>query len=260
MDRISVLIPTYNRNSLLREALESLQTQTFSDWEAIIVDNSGNETARSVVDHFQDYRLVYVPCSRNLGECGGRNLAFSYSSGNYICYLDDDDLLPADSLQCRIDFYRRHPDSGMIYADFQRFQDIHGTRVLLKENANLPHMRKCYYDHLLERLDYNQKDTFYFLKKFNFVRGGTPLMHRSTLEAVGLFDESLVSYGNYEMWLRIAAQFPIRFLRKVVYYYRQHEGSVLRRTERQVAIRCAQRICERYDIQSSLQFACVMMS
>jgi glycosyltransferase involved in cell wall biosynthesis len=258
MDKISILIPTYNRNLLLKEALESIQTQNIQNWEAVIVDNSGRKTAKSVVDKFQDNRFIYIPCDRNLGECGGRNLAFSHSSGNYICYLDDDDLLLPDSLKSRIEFLQSHSDSGMIYAEFQRFHDLQGNRIPLQENVTMPYMRKSYYDNLLERLNYSQKETFYFLKKFNFIRGGTPLIHRSTLETVGLFDENLVNFGNYEMWLRIAARFSIRFLNKVVYYYRIHKGSILQRTGREIAMQCAHHICQRYQIKNSIQFSHLM--
>lgn len=258
MDRISILITTYNRNSLLREALESVQDQEFQDWEAIVIDNSGRSAAKSVVDQFQDYRFIYISCNHNLGECGGRNLAFTHSSGKYICYLDDDDLLFPDSLRTRLEFIQRHPEVGMIYANFQRFRNINGSRIPLHEDITMPHRTKSYYDNLLERLNYNQKETFYFLKKFNFVRGGTPLIHRTTLETVGLFDDNLVNFGNYEMWLRIAARFPIRYMDKIVYSYRIHNDSILQRTEREIAIQCARLICKRYHIKDSLQFAHIL--
>lgn len=251
---ISVLIVTYRRDAFLAQALRSLQAQTLDDWEAIVVDNGSSRSARRAVESGDDKRFVYVAAPTNLGECGGRNLAFSYSSGEYVCYLDDDDILPPDSLASRLDFYRRHPQCGMIYGEYRRFGgDDNGT---IQVGSRAPGFYKSWYDALLARLDYAHADAYYFLRLFNFVRGGTPLIRRRTLETVGLFDERYPVYGDYEMWLRIARSYSIRFLDKEVYHYRVHPAS----TERRFFAdgkdkRWALMICKEYGIRRSLQFS-----
>ncbi len=254
-EKVSVLIPTFNRNAYLHEALDSLQAQTYSHWEAIIVDNSSWGAAHAVVDCRRDPRLKYIRLSQNLGECRGRNIALAASTGSYVCYLDDDDLLPEDSLEIRTAFYREHPHSGMIYADLRRFEVVNAHRIFLADEAPLPYLRKSYYDPLLARLGYGQLETFGLLKAFNFVRGGSPLIRRTTLQDVGGFDENLVAYAPYELWLRIASRYTIRYLNAVVYYYRQHSESTRAATSPDMAARCAEVICHRYGIQPSLEFA-----
>ena len=196
MDKISVLIPTYNREEFLGQALNSLRAQTFANWEAIVVDNGCSSTAQNVAMGLKDERIKYLKASHNLGECGARNLAFAHSSGNYVCYLDDDDILPEHSLESRLHFYTMHANCGMVYGEYRTFRvdpsECHDVNL----SSSIAYCRKNYYDRLLTRVRYGQKETFYLLKFFNFVRGGTPLIKRSTLEDVGLFDESFRVAGS----------------------------------------------------------------
>src|SRR5882762_9469825 len=114
-EMISILITTMKRDDLLREALDSVLAQTYGVWEAVVVDNGKSALTQLLVSEYRDPRLRYVRPPSNLGECSGRNLAFRRSNGQYICYLDDDDLLPKRSLESRLAFYKRHPACGIIY-------------------------------------------------------------------------------------------------------------------------------------------------
>jgi len=226
MNKISILITTFNRDKLLKEALNSIRMQTFPNWEAIIVDNGTSTCTRDIVMQYNDARMTYVKAPKNLGECRGRNLAFAHSTGEFICYLDDDDILPKDSLEQRLAFFKHHMECGMVYGEYRKFWvDCGRWRDTPVESHALPHYTKHYYDALLEQIEYDQKETFHLLKRFNFVRGGTPLIKRGTFDAMGLFDEHFLDHGDYEMWLRISSRYLIRFLNKVVYYYRIHAGS-----------------------------------
>src|SRR5262249_54198362 len=112
-----------------------------------------------------------------------------------------------------------------------------------------------YFDRLLMRVGYERRRTLGILTHYNFVRGGTPLMPRRTLERVGTFDETLAIHGDYEMWLRIVSHYQIRFMNEIVYYYRLHAGSTQAHASAALTARCARMICERYGIGNSLQFA-----
>jgi glycosyltransferase involved in cell wall biosynthesis len=255
VNKISVLIPTYDRDEFLRQALNSLQAQTFSNWEAIVVDNGGSETTREVTEGINDQRVKYLKASCNLGECGARNLAFEHSTGDYLCYLDDDDILPRHSLESRLRFYEKHPHCGMIYGEYKKFRVDPKEGRQVTSSSNVSYLRKSYYDRLLTRMQYGQQETFYLLKFFNFVRGGTPLIKRSTFENVGLFDEQLPIYGDYEMWLRIASRYSMRFLNDEVYYYRIHDQSTQSRLSETDNRLSALRLCQKYEIRKSIQFA-----
>jgi glycosyltransferase involved in cell wall biosynthesis len=252
---VSVLVVTMNRHAFRAEALDSLRRQTHRDWEAVVVDN-GARKARDVVSAFSDHRVRYVDARTNLGECGGRNLALAKASGRYICYLDDDDLLPDDSIARRLQFYEQHPRAGMVYGRYRTFRVHDGRRVEIDNEPREPQFDRRHYDRLLTRLAFAPSDTFYLLKKFNFVRGGTPLIRRETFDAVGPFDATLCQYGDYEMWLRIASRFAIRFLDHEVYLYRMHDGSGRFRASPEDKRHCTQVLRDRYGIRDHLQLDC----
>jgi len=99
---ISVIIPTFNRGSLLEETLRAVQHQTFRNWECIIVDDGSNDDTEQIVNAFKvsDQRFFYVkrPSHYTKGACACRNYGFVQSVGKYIQWLDDDDLLSRDKL------------------------------------------------------------------------------------------------------------------------------------------------------------------
>jgi glycosyltransferase involved in cell wall biosynthesis len=248
---ISVLVTTYHRDSFLFQALRSLCQQTYDDWEAIVVDNASSLATRGLVFQLRDPRILYLSTTHNLGECAGRNLAFSHSHGDLVCYLDDDDLLPPDSLASRIDFISRYPQCGMIYGEYARF----GCTMAPHRGAiAVDSKRWC--DHVLAEFDYAPDVTYYLLSLLNFVRGGTPLIRRTVFRDVGLFDERYPVYGDYELWLRIARRHAIRFSNRLVYHYRSHPGSTSDRIcANEGDKRWALLLCSEHHIRRSIQFA-----
>ena len=226
--KISVVITTYNRNNFLKYAIQSLINQSFQDWEAIIVDNNIVNDAYEIVCDFKDKRLRYLTLKQNLGECGGRNYAIQNSIGSFICYLDDDDLLPQNSLSSRYEFIKSCADSGMIFGEFLRFREEKEIgSPSFQDTFNLPlSLRKNRFDGLLAKDNFNRKNALFYLKQFNFIRAGTPLIRKYIFNKVGMFDKNLTLFGDYDMWLRITASTKINFLNEVVYFYRHHSESV----------------------------------
>jgi glycosyltransferase involved in cell wall biosynthesis len=253
---VSVLMVTLRRDSSLARALKSLRRQTWRDWEAVIVDNGASAETRVLVESYQDSRLHYVAVPENLGECAGRNRALQLATSRFVCYLDDDDLLPRHSLGDRVAFLEANPDCAMIYAEYARFQQIDGAwRRLRERRATEPYLRKQFYDGVLRRVQHDRELTFYFLKHFNFIRGGTPLMRREALDEVGRFDEELELYGDYDLWLRLASRYSIRFLNRVAYIYCLHAGSMSLSMDGTAAARMsARRICRKHGIENNLHF------
>lgn len=256
LGRISVLVTTFERNALLAEALVSLQDQDLDDWDAVVVDNGRDEATRAQVRDAADPRIRYVAAPRNLGECAGRNLALRHAHGAYVCYLDDDDRLPEGALSHRLAALRAHPGCAMVYGEYRRIdgrgRPVDGPQVPPAQ----PYLAKRYYDALLERLGYERRATYGLLKQLNFVRGGTPLLHTAALRALGGFDPRLPVYGDYDLWLRVAARFPICFTDEVVYEYRLHDASVTARADGEASTEAsAIRVCAKHTIRRSLQFA-----
>lgn len=101
MPAVSIITPTYNRPHLLSEAIQSVQAQTFNDWEMLIIDDGSEPSAQSTVDMFGDPRLRYVQLS-HVGRSAARNQGLELARGEYIGFLDDDDLYHPNKLELEI--------------------------------------------------------------------------------------------------------------------------------------------------------------
>ncbi len=103
---VSVIIPTYNRSSLLMESLRSVEKQSLGNLECIIIDDGSTDDTEVIVNSFieKDSRFKYFKRSEEYakGACGSRNMGFEKSIGKYIQYLDDDDLLSINKLELQV--------------------------------------------------------------------------------------------------------------------------------------------------------------
>jgi len=117
MPEVSVIIPTYNRSGFVVEAVNSVLSQTFDDLEVVVVnDGSSDETAR-VLENFNDPRVKPMH-QANVGRSTARNRGFAESSGQFIVFLDDDDLFLPEKLEKQVNFLRENPDTGLVASGF----------------------------------------------------------------------------------------------------------------------------------------------
>lgn len=118
---VSVVVTTFRRNDLLERAVESALEQTYDPVEVIVVDGSGDEHAREVVERFPS--VTYVPRSENRGPVADRNLGFEHAAGEYVHFLDDDDRLAADTLARQVPVIDADPAVGVVYTGVYRQRD-----------------------------------------------------------------------------------------------------------------------------------------
>lgn len=114
MPKVSVIIPTYNRSQLVREAIESVLKQTYSDFEVIVVDDGSTDDTRSAIGGLSDSRIRYF-YQDNRGHAGARNTGLLNAKGEYIAYLDSDDLWPEEYLSILINKLEENKEFGVAY-------------------------------------------------------------------------------------------------------------------------------------------------
>lgn len=117
---VTVVLTTYNRASLLPEAIKSVLNQTFSDCELIVVDDCSSDNTSDVVNSFQDFRIRYIRHDENKGLAASRNTGLKYAKGKYIAYLDDDDEWVPEKLALQLEVMKKsehHP--CLVYAGSQ---------------------------------------------------------------------------------------------------------------------------------------------
>jgi glycosyltransferase involved in cell wall biosynthesis len=113
MPTVSVVIPTYNRALMLKEAIQSVLDQTYSDYEIIVVDDGSTDNTREVVNGFSDKRIIYV-FQENRGRSNARNRGISLAQGRYVAFLDADDLFLPTKLEKQVFFMENNP--GIVFS------------------------------------------------------------------------------------------------------------------------------------------------
>ena len=126
---VSVIVPCFNYGHLLSETLESLLSQTYSSWECIIVDDGSTDDTRKVANQYQsnDNRFRYY-YQDNIGLAGARNTGIRLARGDYLQFLDADDLLSANKLDFQLELLKANPNVDIVYGDVYLFNQGEGYK------------------------------------------------------------------------------------------------------------------------------------
>jgi len=194
---VSAIIPTHDRSSLLKRAIQSVQNQTFHDFEIIIVDDASTDETTEVVREFEDKRIKYVRHEQTRGAPAARNTAVRISNGEYIAFLDDDDEWLPQKLEMQMTAFRAAmSDVGVIYSAFWRIQDG-------KKTFSPP-----------AKITQKQGNIHKALLNGNFVALPTAIVKRQCFEKVGLFDENFPRLQDWEFFIRCARQYQFMYIDK----------------------------------------------
>lgn len=206
---VSVIIPTYNRDAYLREAVESVLRQTHRDWELIVVDDGSTDGSRAWLAGLSDHR-VHVILSEHVGNPNAvRNLALARARGRYVAFLDSDDWWDAEKLARQVEALAANPDCAWSYSAF-RGVDATGREVPLAEPE--PFVPQGGW--VLER----------FVSGQVRIHTSTVMADRELVEQVGRFDERYIITGDFDLWIRLAEQSPVAPVPHAMSAVRQHAG------------------------------------
>ncbi|MGA2297763.1 MAG: glycosyltransferase, partial [FCB group bacterium] len=195
---VSVIIPTYNRPELLKNAINSVLSQTFQDFEIIVINDCGTDIS-NVIQSFNTYKIKYVRHETNKGLAAARNTGIANSTGKYISYLDDDDLYYPEHLQTLVEFLENN-DFQVAYTDSYNAKQIIKVGVLQTISRELVYSR----DFNLAQLMVN-----------NYIPVLCIMHEKKCLEKCGLFDEQLSSHEDWDLWIRMGLHFPFSHIKKV---------------------------------------------
>lgn len=187
MPRVSVIIPTHNRPQLLPRAVESALAAG-TGVEVVVVDDASTDETASVCKSLD--RIKYVRVDNNQGVAGARNVGLLASTADYVALLDDDDVRAAGSLDLQLARLDNEPEAALIYG-----QALVSSTDRLKYNR---YPQPC-----------PSGDVFWQLLEQNFIPSGSVVFRRSCLHRTGLFDPSLAGIDDWDLWLRIAALYPV---------------------------------------------------
>ena len=196
---VSVIIPTYNRAHLIGRAIRSVLNQTYQDFEIIVVDDGSTDNTEEVVKGFNDGRIRYIRHDENRGGAAARNTGIRAAKGEYIAFQDDDDEWLPGKLEKQIKALEgAPPEVGVVYTDFRRF-DERSTNEL--KPTKVMQVSGDIHGDLLED---------------NFIGTPTVLVRRGCFDKVGMFDEELPRFQDWELWIRISKYYHFKHIREAL--------------------------------------------
>lgn len=218
-DFVSIIMPNYNGQQYIARTIESVLAQTFENFEFIIIDDGSNDDSWGIIQKFNDKRIRAEKMPSNEHICYALNYGLKKARGNYIARIDSDDLWEPDKLAKQVCFLEKNPEYGACF-----------TWVTVIDENN----------RVLSRDESDRVDLFHVSNKtqaewvHHFFFNGSCLCHpsvvipRSVIEKVGDFDYALVQIQDFDMWVRIAKEFPIHVIEEPLTQYRwaSNGGSV----------------------------------
>ena len=214
-NKVSVIITTYGRDiKIVKEAVESADNQTFDNLEVLIIDDNGYGTEKQLDNQkfFSEsgYRRVrYLVNKKNEGVQFSRNRGILESEGEFVAFLDDDDVWFKDKIEKQMKLMQDTKNCGMVFCD--GYYMLNDGEVTTKKDHNPDAFKQEITHRMLLMNDYLGTTSQALIRKDALAKGG-------------LFDINLPARQDYEMWLRISKNYTLAGVNEPLYYYRVHEG------------------------------------
>jgi glycosyltransferase involved in cell wall biosynthesis len=186
--RVSVIIPTYNRGWIVKEAIESVLAQDYRDFELIVVDDGSTDNTDDILDSYRGDIIVFR--QENQGVSAARNRGLAEASGCFIAFLDSDDLWLSQKLFRQVEFFNKNPDAKICQTEETWIRK--GVRVNPKKRHKKP------WGMIFEPS-----------LALCLISPSAVMIRRSLFEEVGGFDETLPACEDYDLWLRISCRYPV---------------------------------------------------
>lgn len=188
---VSVIIPTYNRGWILKEAIDSVLAQDFTDFELIVVDDGSTDDTKKILDDYN--RDLVVIRQSNKGVSAARNRGINAAAGRLLAFLDSDDLWLPGKLATQVAFFDANPSA--VINQTEEIWIRNGVRV----NPKVRHHK--FTGMIFERS-----------LALCLVSPSAVMVKRSLFDEVGLFDEDLPACEDYDLWLRISWRYPVHLI------------------------------------------------
>ena len=208
MPLVSVIIPTYNRGWIIKEAVESVLSQTFSDYELIIVDDGSTDNTQEILDCYARLPQIKIITQENRGVSAARNKGVESGEGKLIAFLDSDDLWLPKKLEHQLDFFQHNPCAQICQTE--EIWIRRGIRVNPRKRHKKPSgmiFEKCL--------------------ELCMVSPSAVMMTRELFHDTGGFDETLPACEDYDLWLRISYTTPIYLINTPLIIKRGGHGDQL---------------------------------
>jgi glycosyltransferase involved in cell wall biosynthesis len=195
MPKLSIQICTYNRANLITKAIDSVLSQTFQDFEILILDDASSDNTEEIIKPFlSDSRIRYIKNSQNLGITKNRNNGITLSSGEYIAVLDSDDY----------------------WIDNNKDYALVGTNMIIVDEANKELKKVCY-----PTKNFVIKKTLLIKNMFSH---SSVMYRKNEIISLGSYDAKISIWEDYDLWLRIGLKYKFANLNIFATAYKKHSA------------------------------------
>ncbi len=212
MPYFSIVIPVFNKEKFLSNTLKSVLSQTFSDYEIIIVNDGSTDNSEAVIKAFTDNRIQHFS-KENEGVAVARNFGIDKAKSDFVCFLDADDFWHPDFLETMHTYSQKFPKQKVFACaiEVETQNKPFAANYSIKKNADVE---------IVDFFESSQKECVLWTSSV--------VIHKSVFETVGNFDTKIKKGEDTELWIRIGLQFPVVFIWRILARYVYDQSSVSR--------------------------------
>ncbi len=205
--KVSVVVATHNMGNYLKEAMESVLRQTYPVMEVIVIDDGSTDGTKELIAQFSREQRVKYYYQKRMGQPKAKNQGIRKCSGDYIAFIDADDLWVKEKLERQLPNFDKSEKIGVVYSDVARID--HDGNMIGRPNV------KRYSGNITDRLLIH-----------NFVPMSSVVVRKKCFNEIGMFDETFPMGIDYDLWLRMSAKYDFYFVDEVLCHWRQWNGQL----------------------------------
>jgi len=229
--RVSIIIPTYNRCNFLLQAIASILSQWNDDYEIVVIDDGSTDDTREKLHQYIDSETVKYIYQANSGKPSvARNRGISMAEGEFICFLDSDDYLTADSIQKRVDILEKYKSIALVSSDWIDITEngketISDKSWVVKEDF-INKIPGQFIDDISNGCIVFNRDivNYYYTREFVFT--SSVMIRKSILIKLGCFDEYYTISEDRDLWMRVSSNYLTAYINEPLVFKRRHAANI----------------------------------
>lgn len=200
-EKVSIIIPTYNRANTIKRAIDSVLRQTYNDFELLVVDDGSTDDTPQIVGSYEDSRVRYFRTGERHGANHARNVGIKNAGGEYIAFQDSDDFWLEDKLEKQMHIFEKDPQVDVVWCRYVRLM-ISGAKRVEPKGMFIK--------------DRMQTETEKVLAAGNVIGTPTMIVRKKCFEQVGAFDETIQRFQDWELCIRFIQKFQFYFMDEIL--------------------------------------------